>query len=134
MVAWYDPPHSVRGGSENLPSRYVKEMVRSWVSELSAVIAATHMQRTGPRCEVRFKVGSHTFGLDLVSGELTDGVSASSEIVGDEPIFDLIMAGRETLQSAYRSGLITLSGDPEPFLRLSIAIDRCQQQSACVQH
>jgi hypothetical protein len=108
-------------------------MVSSWVSELGAVIAATNVQRGGPQCEVRFKVGSHAFGLDLVSGEVTDGSAAGSEIVVDDSVFGLIMSGRETLQSAYRSGLIQLSGDPEPFLRLSLAIDRCQQQSAYVQ-
>jgi hypothetical protein len=108
-------------------------MVATWVSQLSAVIAALNIPRVGPRCEVRFKIGVRTFGLDLVSGELTDGTEASSEILGDESVLSLIMMGQETLQSAYRSGLIQLSGDPEPFLRLSVVLDRCRAQTACVQ-
>ncbi len=104
-----------------------------WVNELSSVIAASATQRPPGRCEIRFRVDQHTFGIDLASGTVTDGTLASSEIAGDEYTFGRIMSGQETLQSAYRGGAITLSGDPEPFLRLAMALDRLAATQVCLQ-
>jgi hypothetical protein len=108
-------------------------MVLSWVNELSAAIASSGRQRPATRCEIRFRVGSQTFGLDVATGAVTDGLGATSEIAGEEEAFNAIMCGDETLQSAYRAGAIHLSGDPEPFLRLAMLIDRYAASRVCVQ-
>jgi hypothetical protein len=99
-------------------------MVLPWVNELSAVIVSSSEQRPATRCEIRFQVGDRSFGLDLATGAVTDGSRASSEIAGSEQTFEQIIAGQETLQSAYRAGALVLSGDPEPFLRLAILLER----------
>jgi hypothetical protein len=108
-------------------------MVFPWAQELSAVIASSSEQRSSTPSEIRFRVGDRSFGLDLVTGVITDGVRASSEIVGSEHTFELITSGQETLQSAYRAGAIALSGDPESFLRLAMALERLASAQVCLQ-
>ncbi len=81
---------------------------------------------------MRFQVGDTKLGLDLSSGEITDGSKASSEIVANEETLGRIVQGKETLQSAFRQGHVSLSGDPEPFLRLAMVLDRCSALKMCV--
>jgi len=107
-------------------------MVTSWIKELSSVVAASLKSDSVRLGEVRFRVGDAQVGLDLSSGEITDGSKASSEIAGSEETIEKIVQGKETLQSAFRQGHISLSGDPEPFLRLAMVLDRCSGLKACV--
>jgi hypothetical protein len=107
-------------------------MIRSWIKELSSVIAASLRRDSVGLGEVRFLVGDTQVGLDLSSGEITDGSNASSEIVGSEETLARIVQGKETLQAAFRQGHISLSGDPEPFLRLAMVLDRCSGLKECV--
>ena len=81
--------------------------------------------------EIRFLVGSSQVGLNLSSGEITDGSAARAEIVCNEDILGRIVRGVETLQSAFRQGRVSLSGDPEPFLRLAIVLDRSAALKLC---
>jgi hypothetical protein len=107
-------------------------MVRSWVKELSSVVAASRRNDTGALGEVRFRVEDTQIGVDLSSGEITDGAKASSEITGSNETLEKIVQGKETLQAAYRQGHISLCGDPEPFLRLAMVLDRCSALKQCV--
>jgi hypothetical protein len=108
-------------------------MVFPWVQELSAVVVSSLEQRPAAPSEIRFSIGEKSCGLDLSTGAITDGARASSEILGSEVAFEQIMSGRETLQSAYRAGAITLSGDPEHFLRLAMVLERLASAQVCVQ-
>ena len=105
----------------------------SWLEELRSVVMSSKHSHAFPRCEVRFRVDGHQFGLDLASGDATDGSAASSELSGSDEIFERIVSGQDTLQAAYRPGRVTLTGDPEPFLRLSVLLDRCASLRVCVQ-
>jgi hypothetical protein len=107
-------------------------MVKTWIKELSSVVAASVVANSAGLGEVRFKVGDTQIGLDLSSGEITEGSKASSEIVASEETLGRIVQGKETLQSAFRQGHISLTGDPEPFLRLAMVLDRCSSLKMCV--
>lgn len=108
-------------------------MVSPWIHELSAAVTSSQSIPSFPSCEVRFRVGENQFGLDLSSGIVTEGSKAQAEISGGEGTFENIIQGRDTLQAAYRAGRVTLIGDPEPFLRLSVLLDRCASLRVCVQ-
>lgn len=107
-------------------------MVRSWLKELSSVVAALPKDDSPDLGEVRFRIGDTQIGLDLSSGEITDGSKAGSEISGSEETLERIVQGKETLQSAFRQGHISLSGNPEPFLRLAMVLDRSSGLKVCV--
>jgi hypothetical protein len=107
-------------------------MVKEWIKELSSVVAASGVADSAGHGEVRFKVGDTQVGLDLSSGEITEGSKASSEIVASEDALERIVCGKETLQAAFRQGHISLSGDPEPFLRLAMVLDRSSALKMCV--
>ncbi len=105
-------------------------MERPWIHELSGLIAAANIN--GPNCELRLRFDSHTCGVNLANGDLSTGDSAVSEVAGSEAELEAIVKGETTLQAAYRSGLVNLSGDPEPFLRLAMVLDRgYKAQAVC---
>jgi hypothetical protein len=105
-------------------------MASSWLHELSGLIAAAAGAVPGAQCEIRVRCGDFTGGVDLATGSLSTGVDASAELRGDEGTLCALVRGEFTLQSAFREGIISLTGDPEPFLRLAMLLDRARQPAA----
>lgn len=99
-------------------------MIGSWLHELSGLIASAGGSIPGGQCEIRVRCGDSAAGIDLATGGLSTGVQANSEICGDESSLIALVRGEVTLQSAFREGIIALTGEPEPFLRLAIILDR----------
>lgn len=98
-----------------------------WLHELSGLISAAAGAIPGTQCEIRVRCGDFTGGIDLATGSLSAGVNASSEIRGDEASLLALARGQVTLQAAFREGIINLTGDPEPFLRLAMILDRARK-------
>ncbi len=81
--------------------------------------------------EIKFRVGVQEVGLNLTTGEITDGSNACAELACSDEMLERIVRGIDTLQSAFRQGKILLTGDPEPFLRLAIVLDRGSALKMC---
>jgi hypothetical protein len=105
-------------------------MSDSWLHELSGLIGAAASMSVGPNLEIRFRCGDAVYGIDLASGSVSGGERAASELCGDEEIMNSLVRGEVTLQAAFRSGRVVLTGDPEPFLRLAIVLDRARAADA----
>ncbi|MFN4895639.1 MAG: SCP2 sterol-binding domain-containing protein [Pseudomonadota bacterium] len=105
-------------------------MSNSWLHELSGLISASGATRPGVLCEIRVRCGEVVSGIDLSTGQISSGVNATSEVSGDEQSLQRLVRGETTLQSAFRSGAIHLNGDPEPFLRLAMILDRASALNA----
>jgi hypothetical protein len=105
-------------------------MSSSWFHELSGLVAASASMSPGIHSEIRFRSGDFVGGIDLGSGAISTGEKALSEISGDESVFNSLLQGEISLQGAFRSGRIVLSGDPEPFLYLAMILER--QRSAAL--
>lgn len=98
----------------------------SWLYELSGLIAASGGALPGTHCEVRVRCGDSVNGVDLITGALSSGDCARSELLANETALQSLVRGEVTLQSAFRSGAVELSGDPEPFLRLAMILERAR--------
>jgi hypothetical protein len=97
-----------------------------WLVELASLAAASPQIPELVPLEVGFDVAGRKFGLDLLFGRITDGSAASCWISGGpEDLADLV-AGKETLQAAYLTGRVKLSGEPEGLLRLAFLLDASQ--------
>lgn len=101
---------------------------QAWLQELSAVIAAAEEFRELPAFEVAFSSKGSTVGIDVSTGNITNGIAASCGVVGDEAIFEELVSGDTTLQKAYLSGAVQLSGEPENLLRLALVFDACKRR------
>ncbi len=99
-------------------------MSGGWLHELSGLVAAGAGAIPGDQCEIRVRCGDSAAGINLATGGISTGVRANSEILGDESSLTALVRGEVTLQAAFREGIVTLSGDPEPFLRLSMILDK----------
>jgi hypothetical protein len=97
-------------------------MVPAWVFDLSGLIVSAGNE--APALEVLFRGEGFLCGINIATGEVTSGERAVSQITGKDELFRRLIRGEVTLQSAYRAGSIQLTGDPEPFLRLSMVLDR----------
>jgi hypothetical protein len=107
-------------------------MSGSWLHELSGLIRASQSAVSPIHCEIRVRCGDVVHGIDLASGSISAGDTAASELRGDEASLQSLVRGETTLQAAFRSGKIELNGEPEPFLRLAILLDRSRASSALV--
>jgi len=97
-----------------------------WLVELASLAAASPQIPELVPLEVGFDVAGTKLGLDLLFGRITDGSAASCWISGDrEDLADLV-AGKVTLQTAYLTGRVKLSGEPEGLLRLAFLLDASQ--------
>jgi hypothetical protein len=97
-----------------------------WIVELASLAAASPQIPELVPLEVGFEVGGAKVGLDLLFGRITDGSSASCWISGTSEDFSDLVAGKMTLQKAYMTGRVTLSGEPEGLLRLAFLLDAAQ--------
>jgi hypothetical protein len=102
----------------------------AWLHELSGLIAASGGSLPGTPCEVRVRCGDSVNGVDLITGALSSGDGARSELFANEGALQSLVRGEVTLQWAFRSGAIELSGEPEPFLRLAMILERARMVDA----
>lgn len=79
---------------------------------------------------VRVRCGTFVKGVDLTTGTIVSHEDTTSELSGDEATLTSLIRGEITLQAAFRSGAVRLAGDPEPFLRLAIILDRVRAAQA----
>lgn len=100
---------------------------KSWLYELSAAIAASVELKDLPPCEVAFSSKHETVGIDLATGAITTGAAARCAVIGNESVFEDLVSGATTLQKAYLSGDVQLSGQPENLLRLALVFDACRR-------
>lgn len=94
-----------------------------WIKDLSALAASSPQISELAPLEVGFDVGGKKMGLDLTQGRVTDGSTAQCWIAGSNDVFTDLVNGRLTLQRAYVTGLVQLSGEPESLLRLAFLLD-----------
>jgi hypothetical protein len=99
-------------------------MSDSWLYELSGLVASSAYEVPGLKGEIRIKCGALVHGIELGTGALSSGEGADAEITGDEASLSALVRGEISLQSAFRSGALELSGQPELFLRLSMILDK----------
>jgi hypothetical protein len=97
-------------------------MTPAWVFDLSGLIVSAG--NDAPALEVLFRGESFLCGINIATGEVTSGERAASQITATDDVFKRLVSCEVTLQSSYRAGSIQLSGDPEPFLRLAMVLDR----------
>jgi hypothetical protein len=97
-----------------------------WIVELASLAAASPQIPELVPLEVGFEVDGAKVGLDLLFGRITDGSAASCWISGTSEDFSDLVAGKVTLQRAYLTGRVTLTGEPEGLLRLAFLLDAAQ--------
>lgn len=107
----------------NISWRGIIFMQAPWTHQLFGIINARARQPVEPGCTVRFSTESGTFGVDLSTGEVSSGEDAKSEVVASDEVLTRIINRELSLQIAYKEQAITLSGEPEPFLRLAMVLD-----------
>ncbi|MEN9846155.1 MAG: hypothetical protein RIS36_1302 [Pseudomonadota bacterium] len=94
-----------------------------WIVELASLAASSPQIPELVPLEVGFDVSGARLGLDLLFGRITDGSAASCWIAGTSEALSDLVAGKTTLQRAYLTGRVTLSGEPEGLLRLAFLLD-----------
>jgi hypothetical protein len=97
-------------------------MSGNWLYEISGLIAVSAADVPNITGGVRLRCGEFARSIRLADGQILAGDSACSEILGDEDIFKDLAAGRISLQAAFSAGRVSLSGDPEPLLRLAMVL------------
>jgi hypothetical protein len=97
-----------------------------WIVELASLAAASPQIPELVPLEVGFDVSGAKLGLDLLFGRITDGSAASCWVSGASEDFSDLVAGKVTLQRAYLTGRVKLSGEPEGLLRLAFLLDASQ--------
>ena len=95
----------------------------TWIVDLAALAASAPQIPEMSPLEVGFDVHGDRFGLDLMYGRITDGVSARCWLTGSDETFRKLVDGTLTLQRAHLTGEIVLSGEPEGLLRLAFLFD-----------
>jgi len=103
-------------------------MSSGWLHELSGLVAAAASTFPAFHSEIRVRCGDRVNGIELGTGKISAGERAVSEICADEVSLERLVKGELSLQAAFRSGKIALTGDPEPFLQLAMILDK--QRSA----
>ena len=103
-------------------------MSSDWLHELSGLITAAAGAFPGIRSEIRVRCGDQVSGIELGTGKISAGERAVSEICADRASLESLVRGELSLQAAFRTGKIALTGDPEPFLQLAMLLER--QRSA----
>lgn len=97
-----------------------------WIVELASLAAASPQIPELVPLEVGFDVSGAKLGLDLLFGRITDGSAASCWVSGSSEDLSDLVAGTMTLQKAYLTGRVKLSGEPEGLLRLAFLLDASQ--------
>ncbi len=97
---------------------------RRWFSDLVAVVASAPELSELAGFTVSFVVDGQTLGLDLARGVPADGTQASCRLYGEDDVFERLVSGQTTLQKAYRSGELEMTGDPQSLLRLAFVFER----------
>lgn len=97
-----------------------------WIVELASLAAASPQIPELVPLEVGFDVSGAKLGLDLLFGRITDGSAASCWVSGSNEILSDLVDGTTTLQKAYLTGRVKLSGEPEGLLRLAFLLDASQ--------
>jgi len=97
-----------------------------WIAELAAVSASSPQLSELGALEVGFEVAGVKRGLELSVGRVTDGSSAVCWLTGSNQVFSELVSGEVTLQHAYVTGQIQLSGEPEGFLRFALLLDTAE--------
>lgn len=97
---------------------------RRWFSDLVAVVASSPQLAELTGFTVSFVVDGEALGLDLVRRVPTDAVQACCHLVGKDDVFERLVRGGTTLQKAYRTGELEMSGDPQSLLRLAFLFER----------
>lgn len=103
-------------------------MSSDWLHELSGLVTAAASSVPVFHSEIRVRCGDRVSGIELGTGKISGGEKAVSEICADEASLERLVKGELSLQAAFRSGKISLTGDPEPFLRLAMILEK--QRSA----
>jgi hypothetical protein len=97
-------------------------MSSNWLYKISGLVATSAADIPNINSEIRFRCGDTVQGVSLANGVLSSGEQARSEVAGDELVFNELASGQISLQAAFSSGRVHLSGDPEPLLRLAMVL------------
>lgn len=97
---------------------------RRWFSDLVAVVASAPQLSDLTGFTVSFAVDGEVLGLDLARRAPADGAQARCQLAGTDDLFERLVRGQTTLQKAYRSGELEMSGDPQSLLRLAYLFER----------
>lgn len=97
---------------------------RRWFSDLVAVVASAPQLSELTGFTIAFAVDGEVLGLDLERHTPTDGAQACCQLAGTDDLFERLVRGQITLQKAYRSGELEMSGNPQSLLRLAYLFER----------
>ncbi len=97
---------------------------KKWFSDLVAVVASAPELAELTGFTVAFVVEGQTFALDLARRVPSDAAQACCRLSGRDELFERLVRGDTTLQKAYRSGDLDMSGDPQSLLRLAYLFER----------
>ncbi len=97
---------------------------RNWFSDLVAVVASAPQLSELTGFTVAFAVDGEVLGLDLARSTVTDGAQACCQLAGTDDLFERLVRGQTTLQKAFRSGELAMTGDPSSLLRLAYIFER----------
>ncbi len=97
---------------------------RTWFSDLVAVVASAPQLSELTGFTVSFVVDGEKLGLDLARRVPTDAAQACCCLTANDDVFERLVRGQTTLQKAYRSGELEMSGDPQSLLRLVYVFER----------
>lgn len=100
----------------------------SWLHELSGLVSAAVGEIPAVHGEIRIRSSEAVAGIELATGAITSGESASSELQADERVLRDLLSGKLSLQSVFRSGQAILTGEPEPFLFLAMLLEHQRSQ------
>ena len=81
----------------------------TWILDLASLAASAPQIPEMSPLEVGFDAQGNRFGLDLMNGRITDGVSARCLLSGSNETFRKLVDGTLTLQRAHLTGEISLS-------------------------
>lgn len=95
----------------------------AWLIDLAALAASSPQISELAPLEVGLEVDGERIGLDLLHGRITDGSAAQSWVSGSAQVFSDLVAGVITLQRAFVTERVQLSGEPEGLLRLAFLLD-----------
>lgn len=97
---------------------------QKWFSELVAVVASAPELSELTGFTVSFVVDGQVYALDLARRVPTDGAQASCHLFGGDEVFERLVRGQTTLQYAYLSGDLGMTGDPQTLFRLAYLFER----------
>lgn len=101
-------------------------LMPDWFKSLMIVVEADESLKKSLGFRITFEAPSGVRGIDLSTGDvLEDTVPTACGIRASDAVFQQLVSGSLTMQTAYVRGDIAIVGDPELALKLYTLFDAC---------